>query len=245
MFTDLGQRRRQPDRDPARHAARVTARPHRSHRARSPTATSRSTPTPSAGRRHHRPDDPVPRHRRPLHAHRRHGGRHALLQRDHRDHRTRRSRCATVGTNGGQAAAFTYDLRAVDRLHAPGQPGLGRPGARRPVAPIRSDDLYFGGAHRSRLGRPEQGRDPAGRRAAAAAGQPDRDDEPRPQAAAAVLVLPAQRSRPSSSPPATITATAAPPAGSTQYAGQQPGRLLGRRTGSACGSRRTSTRTRR
>ena len=37
----------------------------------------------------------------------------------------------SVGTSGGQAAAFTYDLAQLGRLHAPGQPGVGGPGARR------------------------------------------------------------------------------------------------------------------
>ena len=55
------------------------------------------------------------------------------------------------------------------------------------------------GGDAARLGRPGQGRDPPGRRAAAAAGQPDPGDERRPQAAAALLVLPARPSRPWSS----------------------------------------------
>ena len=102
--------------------------------------------------------------------------------------------------------------------------------------PIRSDDLFFGGAGTG-LGQPGQGRDPAGRRAAAAAGQPDRGDEPRPQAAAAVLVLPAQhqggRGGDRRRPRQRRHRRAVRP-----VRGQQPGRLLGRPTGSAPGSRR-------
>ena len=86
---------------------------------------------------------------------------------------------ARVGTPGGQAAAFTYDLGAVGRLHAPGQPGLGRPGARRRRR--RSAPTTCSSARpatsAARLGRPRQGRDPAGRRAAAAAREPDHRDE--------------------------------------------------------------------
>ena len=81
----------------------------------------------------------------------------------------------SVGTSGGQAAAFTYDLaRSVvyTRQGNPAWAGQERDGS----APIRSDDLFFGAqpATPARLGRPRQGRDPAGRRAAAAARQPDR-----------------------------------------------------------------------
>ena len=95
-----------------------------------------------------------------------------------------------VGAAGGQAAAFTYDLaRSVvyTRQGNPAWAGTERDG----TGPVRSDDLFFGGAP-GRLGRPRQGADPAGRRAAAAAGEPDHADEPRPDAAAAVLVPPAR-----------------------------------------------------
>ena len=110
MLDDWVDGGRQPDRDAARHAARRPARPHRRRRRRSPTATSRSTRRSAPGRRHRRPDDPVPRHRRPLHAERRD-------RRSPRSTRTRRTATAnpavtlrSVGANGGQAAAFTYDL---------------------------------------------------------------------------------------------------------------------------------------
>ncbi len=78
------------------------------------------------------------------------------------------------GPNGGQAAAFTYDLaRSVvyTRQGNPAWSGQERDGA----PPIRSDDLFFGAA--SGDVQPDwvdlaQGRDPAGRRAAAPAREP-------------------------------------------------------------------------
>ena len=51
----------------------------------------------------------------------------------------------TVGANGGQAAAFTYDLaRSVvyTRQGNPAWAGQERDG----IAPIRSDDLFYGAA---------------------------------------------------------------------------------------------------
>ena len=96
----------------------------------------------------------------------------------------------TVGSSGGQAAAFTYDLpRSVVQTRQ-GNPAWAGHGARRPDPdPLRRPVLR---RQLHRLGQPEQGRHPAGRRAAAAAGQPDPGDEPRPEAAAALLVLPAE-----------------------------------------------------
>ena len=96
----------------------------------------------------------------------------------------------TVGA--GQAAAFTYDLaRSVvyTRQGNPAWAGQERDG----LAPIRSDDMFFGAGQRRRLGRHEQGRDPAGRRAAAPARRPDHADERGPHAAAALLVPAARR----------------------------------------------------
>ena len=52
----------------------------------------------------------------------------------------------SVGANGGQAAAFTYDLARSIVYTRQGNPGLGRTGARRRGGPIRSDDLFFGNA---------------------------------------------------------------------------------------------------
>ena len=54
-----------------------------------------------------------------------------------------------VGSSGGQAAAFTYDLaRSVveTRQGNPAWSGQERDGQ----APIRSDDLFFGGSRRIR-----------------------------------------------------------------------------------------------
>ena len=84
--------------------------------------------------------------------------------------------------------------RPLDRRDAPGQPRLvgGRARqlrGREPADPLRRSLLRRQGRGRpARLGRSQQGRDPAGRRAAAPAHQPDRADEPGPEAAAAVLV---------------------------------------------------------
>ena len=131
--------------------------------------------------------------------------------------------------------------RALGRLHAPGQPGLGGPGARRQSR--RSAPTTCSTARGRRppagLGRPEQGRDPAGRRAAAPARQPDHRDEPRPEAAAALLVPAARREggrrddrrrprqRRHRRPLRPATRRSAPPAARSP-------------TGSACAARRTS-----
>ncbi len=100
-----------------------------------------------------------------------------------------------VGTSGGQASAFTYDLaRSVvyTRQGNPAWSGQERDGQ----PPIRSDDLFFGAVgdrSAARLGQPRQGRDPAGRRATASARQPGAADGEQPHAAAAVLVPAAGR----------------------------------------------------
>ena len=127
--------------------------------------------------------------RRPLDARRRRHDRDALQRTPRRPRRNPAVTLRSVGAAGGQAAAFTYDLARSVVLHAPGQPRMGGTEARRPdPTPIRSDDLFF-----PELGRPQQGRDPAGRRAAAAAREPRHADERRPPPAAALLVLPARR----------------------------------------------------
>ena len=140
-------------------------------------------------RRHRQPDDPVPRHRRPLHAERRDLARDALFERHDGDDQSGGDAAASAAS-GGQAAAFTYDLaRSIvyTRQGNPAWAGQDRDGIA-PVA-IRSNDLFYGaGPATSRMGRPEQGRHSAGRRTAAAARQPDPLDERRPEAAAAVLV---------------------------------------------------------
>ena len=78
----LGPGGRQPDRDAPRPAARRPARPHRhAEHARQRLPQGRHQHRPR--RRHRRPDDPVPRHRRPLHGKRRPDDRHPLLGRRH------------------------------------------------------------------------------------------------------------------------------------------------------------------
>ncbi len=52
---------------------------------------------------------------------------------------------ASVGTNGGQAAAFTYDLAQSTVYLRQGNPAWDQQ-ERDSQTPIRSDDLYFGGA---------------------------------------------------------------------------------------------------
>ena len=174
-------------------AARRPARPHRRSARRSANAYLKVDTSAGAGRGDRRPDDPVPRHRRPLHAQRRDRA-------SRRSTRTRRPRptnpavtLRSVGSSGGQAAAFTYDLaRSVvyTRQGNPAWAGQERDG----VAGIRPDDMFYGArpATSARLDRHEQDRDPAGRRAAAAARQPDHADGAR-QAAAAALLVPAAR----------------------------------------------------
>ena len=89
----------------------------------------------------------------------------------------------SVGSLGGQAAAFTYDLaRSVvyTRQGNPAWAGQERDG----TPPIRSDDLFFGAASfdsRARLDRPHQGCHPPGGRAAAAARQSHPAHERRPR----------------------------------------------------------------
>ncbi len=123
-------------------------------------------------------DDPVPRHGRPLHAQRSDGDRDALLKRDHGDDEPRGH--APLGRierrTGGR---LHVRPRPLDRLYAPGQSGLGRPGARRRRR-HRPDDMFYGAKcgdvqpdwlDTSKI-------DPAGRRAAAATRQPDHQMEP-------------------------------------------------------------------
>ena len=135
--------------------------------------------------------------------------------------------------------------RALRRLHAPGKPRLGRPGARRRRRHPTGRPLLRRPRRRraARLGRHEQDRDPAGGRAAAAAAQPDHADGARQDAAAAVLVpaarregrgrderrRPLPRDRLRAARPATSTATRR----SALPAAASP-------TGSACARARTS-----
>ena len=83
-----------------------------------------------ARRRDRRQHDPVPRHGRPLHAERRDRGRDALLERDDGDDEPGRD--AALGRLERRPGGGVHVRpRPLGRLHAPGQPGLGRPGARR------------------------------------------------------------------------------------------------------------------
>ena len=84
----------------------------------------------------------------------------------------------SVGSSGGQAAAFTLRPRPLGGLHAPGEPCLGRSGARRGGRDPPRRHVLRGesGGCPARLDRHEQDRDPAGRRAAAPARQPDHPD---------------------------------------------------------------------
>ena len=97
----------------------------------------------------------------------------------------------TVGSNGGQAAAFTYDLARSIIYMRQGNPAWPA-GARRAVAdPLRRHVLWQRrGRPAAGLDRPEQGGHPAGGRAAAAAGEYDFGDEQRRHAPATFLVLP-------------------------------------------------------
>ena len=172
------------------------------------------------------------------------GRRHAVLQRRHRH-----------GQPGGDAAQRRLERRPgggvhlrpgpLDRLHAPGQPGLGRPGARRRAGPIRSNDLFYGNAAVD----PQPDWVDLNKVAIPQADEQQRllanlivDDEPRPQAAAALLVLPARREggrghdrrRPRQRRHRR-------PLRPVQ--GAEPARLLGRRLGVRPRQPRTSTRT--
>ena len=131
---------------------------------------------------HRRPDDPVPRRRRPLH-------RSAARPRSRRCSATRRPRrpipavtIARVGPSGGRRrrSPTTSPGRSSTRARAirrgPARSAtaaadpIRRPVLRRAAGDVQPDWVDL-----------EQGRDPAGRRAAAAAREPDPADEARPQ----------------------------------------------------------------
>ena len=140
-------------------------------------------------RRDRRADDPVPRHRRPVHAERRDGDRDALLERVDGD----RQPCghAPLGRFERRPGGGVH-LRPqpLDRLHAPGEPRVGgaEPRRRRRLAPERHVLRGRRGRRRSPTGSTPTRSDPPGRRAAAAAREPDPPDEPRQDAATALLV---------------------------------------------------------
>ena len=86
-----------------------------------------------------------------------------------------------VGTERRPGRGVHIRPRPLGRLHPPGQPGLGRQKRDGRAASIRPDDLFFGakaGDVQPDWVDPEQLRDPAGRRAAAPAREPDHGDEP-------------------------------------------------------------------
>ena len=137
----LGPRRRQSDRDAARQAARgllgLTDAGTTLSNAYLKVDTLRPGGAGIVGA-----DDPVPRHRRPLHPQRRDGRRHALLERHDRDDEPGRDapRRRRERRSGG---GLHLRSRPLGRLHAPGQPGwVGQD--RDGVVRIRPDDLFFG-----------------------------------------------------------------------------------------------------
>ena len=125
----LGQCGRQSDRDASGQAARRAARFDR----RRYDARERLSPGQyehGAGRRDRREHDPVPRHRRPVHAQRGDRGCNPLLQRDDGD--AEPGRDAALGRDERWSSGRLHVRpRAIGRLLAPGEPGLGGPGARR------------------------------------------------------------------------------------------------------------------
>ena len=139
----------------------------------------------------------------------------------------------SVGVNGGQAAAFTYDLaRSVvyTRQGNPAWAGQSRDGQ---AGPIRSDNLFFGAA----AGDPQPDWVDLDKVAIPQADEQQRllanligEHEPRPQAAAALLVLPARREGGRGDdrrrPRQRRHRRALRP-----VQGAEPGRLLGRRLG--------------
>ena len=185
---ELGQRRRQPDRDATGQATGRATWAQRCERDTGGGVHARRR-VGGARDRDHRGHDAVPRHRRPVHARRRHGGRDALLEREHRDRESRGD--AAVGRlERGPCGGVHLRPRPLGRLHAAGQPRVGRTGAgRRPRHPSRRPVLRRAGRRRAAgLGRHEQDRDPTGRRAAASAPQRGDAHGARQAAAAAVLV---------------------------------------------------------
>ena len=86
-----------------------------------------------------------------------------------------RCRCAASAPTAGRSRRSPSTSRS--RSSRPGRATRpGRAPNRDGMTPNRSNDLFFGGASH-RLGQPRQGAHPAGRRAAAPAGQPDHGDE--------------------------------------------------------------------
>ncbi len=159
----LGAGRGQPDRDAPRQEARGSARPQRRRRhARQRLHEGR--PGERVRRGHRRPDASVPRHRRPLRPQRRERDRDAVLGRGHADLQPggHPARCRQRRRPGGGVHLRSRPLR---RLHAPGQPGLGRPEARQ-LGELDPRDRSLlrreGRRHPARLGRSRALGRPAG-----------------------------------------------------------------------------------
>ena len=145
MLTDWVHGRRQPDRDAARHAARRPARPQRpcgDHR--SQRATCRSTP--ARGPAPASSDETIQFHGT--------ADRYTLTGAHAPSRRSTRTPTTATGEPGRDAArrrrrrrpggGVHLRPRALGRLHAPGQPGLGRRRSATAAPPVRSDDLFFG-----------------------------------------------------------------------------------------------------
>ena len=130
------------------------ARPARPQRPSSSTPAAggylRVNTSSGARRRHHQRGDAVPRHRRPLRAQRRHRGREPVRRRE-QPHGNPAVSLRDVGANGGQAAAFTYDLAqsvVETRQGNPAWAGQDRDGSRRRSGPTISSSA----APRARTG---------------------------------------------------------------------------------------------
>ena len=95
------------------------------------------------GRRHHGPDDPVPRQRRPLHPERGERGRDPLLERDH-GHGQPGRHAALGRLERRPGGRLHLRPRPLGRLHAPGQPGLGAARSATAWSGIRPDDMFYG-----------------------------------------------------------------------------------------------------
>ena len=129
-LTGWVERRRQPDRDAPRQAARRPARPHRRRAARARTPTSRSTRhvPPERGSSAARssttaPPTTTPSTARPPVA--------TLYSSTTTATTNPAVTLRSVGSNGGQAAAFTYDLARSVVYTRQGNPAWAGPGARR------------------------------------------------------------------------------------------------------------------
>ena len=143
-----------------------------------------------AGCRPRRPDDPVPRHGRPVHADgRRRGRRGAVLERDGRPPANPAVTLRIVGTNGGQAAAFAYDLarRWSTRARAirPGRARSATASSRRSSAPTTCSSPTGSTSPRSQIPQADEQQ--------RLLANLIEHDESGPDAAAALLVLPARR----------------------------------------------------